>query len=110
MRPAPSTPAIPDTESLCMIRKVVAAHLIAVIARLEHGPRRQVRHAARGAVDAHGPVCVVAALDVQHSQQLVVPRAVLGVPGHWVAAAVDRVAQDVQPCIACGGAPHHFPL
>jgi len=57
-----------------------------------------VRHAARGAVDAHGPVRVVAALDVQHAQPLAVLRAALHVPGHRVAAAMDGVVQDVQPC------------
>ena len=71
------------------------ARLITVVAGLNYGPGADVRHAARGAVDAHGPVRVVAALDVQHAQQLAVLAAALDVPGHRVAAAVNGVVQDV---------------
>jgi hypothetical protein len=74
------------------------ARLVAEVPRLDDRPGRDVRHAARRAVDAHRPVCVVAQLDVQHGQQLAVAPAALDVPGHGVAAAVHGVAQDVQPC------------
>ncbi len=75
-----------------------AADLVPEIAGLDDGPRGDVRDGARRAVDAHGPVRVVAALGVQHAQPLAVAVAALGVPGHRVAAAVDGEAQHVQAC------------
>ena len=72
-------------------------HLVAVVARFHDGPSRDVRYAARRAVDAHRPVRVIALLDVQHAQKLAVLLAALNVPWSGVAAAVDCVVQDVEP-------------
>ena len=57
-----------------------------------------MRDAARRTVHAHSPVRIVALLDMHHAQQLFGLRPKLCVPGYQVAAAVDGVLEDVQPC------------
>ena len=83
-----------------MWRCSLRGHLIAEVQGLHDGPGGDVGDAPAGAVDANGPVRVVAVPHVQHADQLAVARPAVHVPWHRVPARVHLILGHVQACTA----------